>query len=77
MGKPFSSVLDRFRRLRGVTCVAIIATEGAFWYDAETGSTNADVEILNAVRPTLATTGGPHSGRRIGRSPGGRSQRSI
>lgn len=48
-----------FRRLRGVTCVAVIATEAAFWFDAETGSTNADVEILNAVRPTLATTGGP------------------
>src|SRR5262249_52805151 len=48
-----------FRRLRGVTCVAVIATEGAFWYDAEAGSANADVEILNAVRPTLATTGGP------------------
>ena len=48
-----------FRRLRGMTCVAIIATEAAFWFDSETGSTNADVEILNAVRPTLATTGGP------------------
>src|SRR5262249_4311371 len=48
-----------FRRLRGVTCVAIVATECAFWYDAETGSTNADAEIFNAVRPTLATTGGP------------------
>lgn len=46
-----------FRRLRGVTCVAVIASEAAFWMD-ET-SANADVEILNAVRPTLATTGGP------------------
>jgi hypothetical protein len=46
-----------FRRLRGPTCVAVIASESAFWLD-ET-SANADIEILNAVRPTLATTGGP------------------
>jgi hypothetical protein len=46
-----------FRRLRGVTCVAVIASEAAFWLD-ET-SANADVEIFNAVRPSLATTGGP------------------
>ena len=46
-----------FRRLRGVTCVAVIATEAAFWQTDE--SSNADVEILNAVRPALATTGGP------------------
>jgi hypothetical protein len=46
-----------FRRLRGVTCVAVIATEAAFWQTDE--SSNADVEILNAVRPSLATTGGP------------------
>lgn len=48
-----------FRRIRGVTAVCIIASEVAFFYDSETGSTNADTEILNAVRPTLATTGGP------------------
>ena len=47
-----------FRRLRGVTCVAVIASEAAFWMTEE-GSSNADVEILNAVRPSLATTGGP------------------
>lgn len=46
-----------FRRNRGVTCVAVIGTETAFLLD-ET-SANADVEILNAVRPSLATTGGP------------------
>jgi hypothetical protein len=46
-----------FRRLRGPTYIAVIADEAAFWYD-ET-SANADVEILNAVRPGLATTGGP------------------
>ena len=47
-----------FRRLRGVTCVAVIATEAAFWQTDEAGL-NPDSEILNAVRPSLATTGGP------------------
>jgi hypothetical protein len=47
-----------FRRLRGVTCVAVIATETAFLMTDE-GGLNPDVEILNAVRPSLATTGGP------------------
>jgi hypothetical protein len=47
-----------FRALRGVTAVAVIADEAAFWYTDET-SANADTEILNAVRPALATTGGP------------------
>ena len=47
-----------FRRLRGVTSVAVIATEAAFWFSDETSS-NPDTEILNAVRPSLATTGGP------------------
>ncbi len=46
-----------FRRLRGVTTIAVIASEAAFWMDEQ--SANADVEILNAVRPSLATTGGP------------------
>jgi hypothetical protein len=47
-----------FRRLRGPTYVAVIADEAAFWYSDEF-SANADSEILNAVRPGLATTGGP------------------
>ena len=47
-----------FRRLRGPTFVAAICDEAAFWYSDEYSS-NADVEILNAVRPGLATTGGP------------------
>jgi hypothetical protein len=47
-----------FKRLRGVTCVAIIASEAAFWASEET-SANADTEILGALRPTLATTHGP------------------
>lgn len=47
-----------FRRLRGPTYVAVIADEAAFWYSDEFSS-NADTEILNAVRPGLATTRGP------------------
>jgi hypothetical protein len=41
-----------------VTCVAVIATEAAFWFTDET-SENADSAILGAVRPSLGTTGGP------------------
>lgn len=47
-----------FRRLRGPTYVAVIADEAAFWYSDE-WSGNADIEIFNAVRPGLLTTGGP------------------
>jgi hypothetical protein len=47
-----------FRGLRGVTCVAVIADETSFWYSDES-SANTDAEILTAVRPSLATTGGP------------------
>ena len=45
-----------FRRLRGPTYVAVIADEAAFWRNDE--SANPDSEILNAVRPGLATTNG-------------------
>jgi hypothetical protein len=47
-----------FRRLRGPTYIGVIADEAAFWYSDEF-SANADTEILNAVRPGLASTGGP------------------
>ena len=47
-----------FRRLRGPTYVAVIADESAFWMTDE-WSGNPDVEIINAVKPGLATTGGP------------------
>jgi hypothetical protein len=46
-----------FRRLRGPTYITIIADECAFWMNE--GSSNPDSEILNAVRPGLATTRGP------------------
>ena len=47
-----------FRRLRGPTYIAVIADESAFWLSSEY-SANPDTEILNAVRPGLATTSGP------------------
>jgi hypothetical protein len=47
-----------FRRLRGPTYIGVIADEACFWFTDEY-SANADVEILNAVRPGLGTTGGP------------------
>jgi hypothetical protein len=47
-----------FRRLRGPTYLAVIADEAAYWHDDQY-SANPDTEILNAVRPGLATTGGP------------------
>ena len=47
-----------FRRLRGPTYLCCIADECAFWYSDE-WSSNTDVEILNAIRPGLATSGGP------------------
>jgi hypothetical protein len=47
-----------FRRIRGITAVAAIASEVAFWMDAD-ASMNPAEEILAAVRPALGTTGGP------------------
>jgi hypothetical protein len=46
-----------FRRLRGPTYIAVVADESAFWLNEN--SANPDVEIINAVRPGLATTNGP------------------
>jgi hypothetical protein len=47
-----------FRKLRGPTYIAVIADELALWY-VDAAYANPDVEILNAVEPGLATTGGP------------------
>src|SRR5262252_5475513 len=47
-----------FRKLRGPTYVAVLADELAFWY-VDAAYANPDIEILNAVEPGLATTGGP------------------
>ena len=46
-----------FRRARGFTAVGAIGDEVAFWRSETTA--NPDHEILNAIRPSLATTGGP------------------
>lgn len=46
-----------FRTVRGITAVAAIADEVAFWLVE--GTSNPDAEILNALRPALATTEGP------------------
>ena len=46
-----------FRRIRGMTCVAVLADECAFWLSE--ASSNPDSEILAAARPALATTHGP------------------
>ena len=46
-----------FRSTRGYTFAAVIADEIAFWRSED--SANPDFEILNAVRPGLATLDGP------------------
>ena len=45
-----------FRTVRGITAVAAICDEIAFWRSED--SANPDREILKALRPALATTGG-------------------
>jgi hypothetical protein len=57
-----------FRGVRGFTTVAVVCDEIAFWRSDE--SANPDKEILQALRPSLASTGGllacitsPHSTR--------------
>jgi hypothetical protein len=47
-----------FRNVRGVTAVAVVGDEACFWYSDESGSSNPDSAILDALRPSLATTGG-------------------
>jgi hypothetical protein len=45
-----------FRTIRGVTAVGVVCDEIAFWRSDD--SANPDTEILRALRPALATTGG-------------------
>ena len=45
-----------FRSVRGYTIAAAICDEIAFWRDE--GSANPDTEIINALRPAMATLGG-------------------
>ena len=46
-----------FRSVRGYTLACVIADEIAFWRSDE--SANPDAEIIAALRPALATLGGP------------------
>ena len=46
-----------FRAVRGYTVVAALADEIAFWTTDE-GGANPDFEVLNAVRPAMATVPG-------------------
>lgn len=46
-----------YKRARGFTSVAAIGDECAFW--AIENSTNPDLEIVRALRPSLMTTNGP------------------
>ena len=48
-----------FRSIRGISAIAAIADELAFWLNEGDSSRNADREIVAALRPALATTGGP------------------
>jgi hypothetical protein len=50
---------SNFRRVRGVTAIAVVIDEAAFLYDADSGSANSDEQVLAALRPSLLTTGGP------------------
>lgn len=45
-----------FRATRGYTLIGVVADELAFWNSEE--SANPDTEVLNALRPGLATTNG-------------------
>ena len=47
-----------FKTSRGISAVGIICDEIAFWSSGDNAA-NPDTEILNALRPSLATTGGP------------------
>jgi hypothetical protein len=47
-----------FRALRGPSYLAVLADELAYWWPEDGGYANPDVEVLNAARPGLLTTGG-------------------
>jgi hypothetical protein len=57
-GVTIRTAASDFRALRGPTYIAAIGDESAFWLNGEQ-SANPDTEIINSIRPALATTGGP------------------
>ncbi len=61
-----------YRNIRGLTAISIIGDEAAFWYDDASGSSNSDVAIIGAAKPSLTTTKGllaiistPHARRGV------------
>jgi hypothetical protein len=54
-GVDITVMPSSFRSVRGVTSVAILADELAFW---PSEGVHTDSAVLNALRPSLATTGG-------------------
>jgi phage terminase large subunit-like protein len=48
---------SNFRRLRGMSLICCICDESAF-FQSDDWSANPDTEIINAIRPGLATTNG-------------------
>jgi hypothetical protein len=47
-----------FKRIRGSTFLAVVIDEVAFLRSEESGSANPDIELINSVKPGLATTDG-------------------
>jgi hypothetical protein len=47
-----------WRRSRGGTAIGIVLDESSFFHSSD-DSANSDTEILTALKPSLATTGGP------------------
>lgn len=56
-GIDIESRPSNFRRLRGVTAIAAVCDESCFFY-TDDASSNPDTAILDAIRPSLATTRG-------------------
>src|SRR5439155_374512 len=57
-GVSIEVTTSSFRRARGRTYAMAVCDEVAFWADAETGANPAG-EVINAIRPALATLHGP------------------
>lgn len=57
-GTTVSVRAANYRAVRSRTYIGALADEACFWWVAR-DSANPDVEVLGAIRPGLATTGGP------------------
>jgi hypothetical protein len=47
-----------FQSVRGFTQLAVIVDEACFFHLSEEGKIRSDIELIRAIRPALATTGG-------------------